>query len=106
MKFKLFIAISLFFGFISSAHATKVAEFGDPIIGNSYAGCTFTKVYSTGGGGFLYDEYQITCPAGGPYEVGVYFNTQYPYPYQCTFYPGDSSYYVSGDCTNWRVYLY
>ena len=98
MKFKLFIAISLFFGFMSSAHATKVAEFGDPVIGNSYAGCTFTKVYSTGGGGFLYDEYQITCPAGGPYKVGVYFNTQQN-PYQCTFYPGTCSYYVQGKCT-------
>lgn len=105
MKFKFFMAISLFFGLISSAHATKVAEFGDPIIGNSYGGCSFTRVYSTGGSGFLYDEYQITCPSGGPYKVGVYFNTQYPYPYQCTFYPGNNSYYVSGDCTNWRVYL-
>ena len=105
MKFKLFIAISLFFGFMSSAHATKVAEFGDPVIGNSYAGCTFTKTYGTGGGGYLYDEYQITCPTGGPYKVGVYYNTQ-QYPYQCTFYPGNSSYYVQGNCTNWRVYLY
>lgn len=105
MKVKLLMAVLAFTGLVSNAHATKVAEYGDPVIGNSYAGCTFTQTYGTGGSGFLYNAYRIDCPSGGPYQVGVYTSTLY-YPYQCTFYPGNSSYYVEGSCTNWRVYLY
>ncbi len=111
MKFKLIAAAAMVFGLASGAHAQKVAEYGDPIIGNSYGGCTFTQVYGTGGGGYsyyyLYTEYKITCPSG-TYKVGVYSHTDTSYwipMTNCTFYPGSSSYYVSGDCRNWRVYL-
>lgn len=111
MKFKLIAAAAMVLGFASSAHAQKVAEYGDPIIGNSYGGCTFTLAYGTGGGSygfyFQYNEYKITCPSG-IYKVGVYTSTDssngYPI-YGCTLYPGASSYYVTGDCRNWRVYL-
>ena len=103
MKFKLIATAALVFGLASAAQAdTKVAEYGDPIIGNSYGGCSFTKIYTTGGGGFLYDQYQISCPSG-TYIIGVYTNTSGSY--SCTFTPGNSTYYAEGSCSNWRVYL-
>jgi hypothetical protein len=113
MMFKLITAAALAFGVASGAQAQKVAEYGDPVIGNSYGGCTFTQVYGTGGGGYgytyQYTDYQITCPSG-VYKVGVYsyLDTSGYYGYgspTCTFYPGSSSYYVTGSCSNWRVYL-
>lgn len=112
MKFKLIATAAMVLGLATTAYADqKVAEFGDPVIGNSYGGCTFTQVYGTGGGGYgfsyLYTEYSISC-SSGVYKVGVYAatNTNYGFPVtSCTFYPGSSSYYVSGDCNNWRVYL-
>ena len=105
MKFKLIATVAMVFGLVSAAHAdVKVAEYGDPLIGNSYGGCTFNRVYGTGGGGFLYDEYQITCSTG-TYKVGVYKTYSQWGGTSCTFYPGSSAYYVSGDCSNWRVYL-
>lgn len=104
MKFKLIATAAMVLGLVSAAHAdTKVAEFGDPVLGNSWGGCTFTKTYSTGGGGYLFDQYQISCPTG-TYSVGVAKNTSTSWP-TCTFYPGNSTYYVQGDCSNWRVYL-
>ncbi len=103
MNLKLIASAALFLGLISTAQAdTKVAEYGDPIIGNSYGGCTFTRIYSTGGGGFLYDQYQISCPSG-TYVIGVYKQTTGS-P-SCTFTPGNSTYYAEGNCSNWRVYL-
>lgn len=102
MKLKIIALSIVLFGFTATAHAAKVAEYGDPVIGNSYAGCSFSLTYSTGGGGYLYQEYTITCPTGGPYQVGV--QTQYSPYTTCSFYPGDDSYYVNGSCENWRVY--
>ena len=76
MKFKFVAAIVMALGLSAVAHADqKVAEYGDPVLGNSYGGCTFTQVYSTGGGYYLYNEYNITCTSG-TYVVGVYTDTQ------------------------------
>ena len=79
----------------------KVAEYGDPVSGNSFNGCNFTQIYSTGGGGYLYKEYQISCDTG-TYQVGVQTNTSNN---TCQFYPDSSDYRASGTCSNWRVYL-
>lgn len=104
MKIKLLTAAALLLGNIATAQAyVKLAEFGDPDIGNSYGGCTFTKNYGTGGSGFLYDQYLITCPSG-TYQVGVYKSTLSFPCYQCTFYPASNTYFVEGTCDNWRVY--
>lgn len=105
MKFKLIATVAMVLGLAAAAQADqKVAEYGDPLIGNSYGGCTFTKVYGTGGGGFLYDEYQIACTSG-TYTMGVYtVYDQWGQP-GCTFYPGNSAYYAQGSCSNWMVYL-
>lgn len=105
MKFKLIATAAMVFGLASTAYAgAKVAEYGDPIIGNSYGGCTFNQVYGTGGGNWLYTEYQISC-SSGTYKVGVYKTTDPWLGSSCTFYPGSSAYTASGDCSNWRVYL-
>ncbi len=106
MKFKFVAAIVMALGLSAVAHADqKVAEYGDPVLGNSYGGCTFTQVYSTGGGYYLYNEYNITCTSG-TYVVGVYTNYSNGWNNRtCTFYPGSSAYYVIGSCTNWNVYL-
>ena len=92
-------------GFTATALAdTKVAEYGDPVLGNSYGGCTFTRTYSTGGGGYLYEEYTINCTSGGPYTAGVVTNyPQFGATY-CDFYVPDDDYYVNGDCENWRLW--
>ncbi|WP_051235272.1 hypothetical protein [Marinimicrobium agarilyticum] len=108
MKYKMLFAAAAIAA-SANASATKVAEYGDPVIGNDYNDCEFEKVYGTGGAGYLYDEYEITCPSYGTYEVGVYTAIT-PISWgqdwtSCTFYPGDDSYYVSGNCDNWRVYL-
>lgn len=106
MKYKILLtAVAL--AASASATAQKVAEYGDPVIGNDYNDCVFDKVYGTGGGGYLYDEYEITCPSYGTFVVGVYTSrASNPWEYDtCTFYPGDDSYYVTGNCDNWRVYL-
>lgn len=107
MKFKLLASVAMVLGLVSVAHADqKVAEYGDPLIGNSYGGCTFSLIYQTGGSGFLYNQYQISCPSG-TYIVGVYQQTSsspYGQPV-CTFTTGSSSYYAEGSCSNWRVYL-
>jgi hypothetical protein len=87
------------------AFAEKVAEYNDPILGNSYNNCTFTQTYGTGGGGWLYTEYSISCDGGHNPTVGVYEDRpQYSWQLSsCTFYPS-SGYTVSGNCSNWRVY--
>lgn len=110
MKYKmLFAAITI--AASASAAAQKVAEYGDPIIGNDYNDCTFQVVYGTGGMGYLYTEYEIQCPGYGTFEVGVeetwnpFNNYPIPNPHTCQFHPGDSSYYANGNCDNWRVYL-
>lgn len=105
MKFKLAIA-TLIFGLTSTAYAEqKIAEYGDRDLGNSWGGCVFNPGYSTGGGGYLYNEYNIVCPSGN-YRVGV--STTWPYSWnpgltKCTFHP-PAGYYVIGDCKNWRLY--
>lgn len=94
--------------FSMAAHAyVKVAEYGDPIIGNDYNDCEFNKTYGAGGPGYRYDEYTISCPSHGTYVVGVH--TQNPsqpyYSPTCTFYPQEDGYFAEGNCENWRVYL-
>jgi|SRR5690606_26783833 hypothetical protein len=106
MKFQLIIA-ALALGLASTASANKVAEYGDPVIGNTYGGCVFNPGYSTGGLGYLYNEYNIVCPTG-TYRVGVSTSWPNSSPWgsgspQCTFYP-PAGYYMSGDCKNWRLY--
>lgn len=110
MKYKVLLAAMPLITIMGSAPSyadTKVAEYGDPVIGNSYHNCTFDPVYSTGGGNFLYTEYEINCPSYGTYEVGVTANITYTpyYTETCSFQTGDPSYYVNGNCDNWRVYL-
>lgn len=103
----LLVIVLGFFGGMSQAYAgTKVAEFGDPVLGNDFNNCTFTQVYGTGGIGYEYKEYQVTCPEGAPRgavdeKVGVVRNS-YPYV-SCTFYPS-SGHYMQGNCNNWRLY--
>jgi hypothetical protein len=104
MKFKLIATVVMALGFSAAAHAQKVAEYGDPILGNSYGGCTFTQTYSTGGPGYLYNEYQIACPSG-TYIVGVETNYSSWNGTTCKFHPRSTAYYASGSCSNWRVYL-
>ena len=88
----------------------KVAEYGDPILGNSYRSCTWTQTYSTGGGGYLYKEYNVVCPAsGGIPSINITAGTVVNYsPYggeTCTFYV-PSGYNTSyNSCQNWRINL-
>ncbi|WP_149867942.1 hypothetical protein [Cellvibrio sp. PSBB023] len=104
MKFKFVAAIVMALGLSAVAHADqKVAEYGDPALGNSYGGCTFTQVYSTGGGSYLYKEYQISCSSGS-YRVGVATNYT-SLGATCSFWSASGEYYVQGGCSNWRVYL-
>gem|GEM_PF-4041721 len=83
----------------------KISPAAPPRLGSAelFGGCTFTKNYDTGGSGFLYDQYLITCPSG-TYQVGVYKSTLSFPCYQCTFYPASNTYFVEGTCDNWRVY--
>jgi len=87
----------------------KVAEFGDPVLGNSYRSCTWTQTYSTGGGGYIYTEYNVVCPASGGIPAinitaGSVVNNPYSSP-TCTFYV-PSGYNTSyNSCSNWRIYL-
>src|SRR5690606_21850234 len=102
MKIKLLTAAALLLGNIATAQAyVKLAEFGRPDSGSSYGGCSFTKNCGTGGSGFLYDQYLMTCPSGS-YQVGVYKSTLcLPY-YRWTFYPASNTYCVKSTCDNWR----
>jgi hypothetical protein len=105
MKFKLIATAAMVLGLASAAQADqKVAEYGDPVLGNSYGGCTFTQIYGTGGGGYLYNEYQIACTSG-TYIVGVYSNFSSWTGTTCTFYSRSTAYRAEGSCSNWRVYL-
>ncbi len=105
MKFKFMAAIVVALGLSAVAHADqKVAEYGDPVLGNSYGGCTFTQIYSTGGGGYLYNEYQIVCTSG-TYIVGVETNFSSGSGTTCKFHPRSTAYYANGSCSNWNVYL-
>ena len=89
---------------------TKVAEFGDPVLGNSYHDCTWTQTYSTGGGGYIYKEYNVVCPAYNSIPAinitaGSVVNNNGPYSGEtCTFYV-PSGYTTSyNSCSNWRIY--
>ena len=105
MKFKLIATAAMVFGLASAAQADqKVAEYGDPVLGNSYGGCTFTQIYGTGGGGYLYNEYRIACTSG-TYIVGVSSNFSSWGGTTCTFYSRSTAYRAEGSCSNWRVYL-
>jgi len=83
----------------------KVAEFGDPILGNSYRGCTWTQNYSSGGGGYVYTQYNVVCPASNGIpainiNAGIAVNGS-----SCTF-TVPSGYSTSyNSCSNWRIYL-
>jgi hypothetical protein len=83
----------------------KVAEFGDPILGNSYRGCTWTQIYSGGGGGYLYTQYNVVCPASNGIPA-VNINASITVNgSSCTF-TVPSGYYTSyNSCSNWRIYL-
>ncbi|MCU4675963.1 zinc-dependent metalloprotease [Catenovulum sp. 2E275] len=85
----------------STPSGTKVAEYGDPVLGNSYNGCSFNQTYSAGGGYTLYREYSISCDTG-VYDVGVIENIQSS---TCSFDPKSNGIYVQGNCNNWRVYI-
>lgn len=87
----------------------KVAEYGDPILGNSYRGCTWTQTYSTGGGGYLYTQYNVVCPASNGIPAinitaGIVLNYSTYGGTTCNFYVpvGYSTSYNS--CSNWRIY--
>lgn len=91
----------------------KVAEYGDPILGNSYRGCTWTQTYSTGGYGYLYTQYNVACPASNGIPAvnitaGAYFSfdpNNYWGTRSCTF-TVPSGYSTSyNSCDNWRIYL-
>ena len=77
---------------------TKVAEYGDPVLGNSFNGCVFEDVFNTGGHGYTYTEYRINCDTG-IYWIGVQNNYSF-----CTFHPLSNEYTANGSCSNWRVY--
>lgn len=89
----------------------KVAEFGDPQLGNSYRNCTWTQTYSTGGGGYIYKEYNVVCPASnGIPAIDITAGIVINYPSNpwagetCNFYV-PSGYYTSyNSCSNWRIY--
>lgn len=91
----------------------KVAEFGDPQLGNSYRNCTWTQTYSTGGGSYQYNEYNIVCPASNGIPAinitagGVINKNPYdPYAAEtCTFYVPAGYYTSYNSCQNWRIYL-
>lgn len=108
MKYKALLAISALTVSASALGGPKVAEWGDPAIGNDYNDCEFQQVYGTGGGGYLYSEYEITCPDYGTFTVGVLESWNphggYYKPRTCTFYP-EGGYTANGTCDNWRVYL-
>jgi hypothetical protein len=90
----------------------KVAEIGDPILGSSYRGCTWTQNYNTGGSGYEYRQYNVVCPAsdGIPaidITAGISINKD---PYNpsvttCTFYVPSGYYTGYNSCSNWRIYL-
>lgn len=105
MKFKLLGLVTASLIATSAFAGTKIAEYGDPILGNSYNNCTFTVTYGTGGSGYTYTEYSISCDGGHNPTVGV-LQQQPSQPWQsptCTFYPS-SGYTANGNCDNWRVY--
>lgn len=91
----------------------KVAEFGDPILGNSYRGCTWTQTYSTGGGGYLYTQYNVVCPASGGIpavninaSIYITYNPHNPWSGQSCTFTVPSGYSTSyNSCSNWRIYL-
>ncbi|MDZ4260904.1 MAG: hypothetical protein U1B30_01045 [Pseudomonadota bacterium] len=88
----------------------KVAEFGDPLLGNSYRGCTWTQTYSTGGSGYLYKQYNVVCPASNGIPAinitaGIVINGNPSAPTSCTFYVPSGYYTSSNSCSNWRIYL-
>lgn len=82
----------------------KVAEFGDPQLGNSYRNCTWTQTYSTGGPGYEYKQYNVVCPASNgipaiDITAGIYTSGT-----SCTFYVPSGYYTSSNSCSNWRIY--
>lgn len=87
----------------------KVAEFGDPQIGNSYRNCTWTQTYSTGGSGYEYWQYNVVCPASnGIPAINITASvsiTKNSSTETCTFSvpAGYNTDYSS--CRNWRIYL-
>jgi hypothetical protein len=87
----------------------KVAEFGDPQIGNSYRNCTWTPTYSTGGFGYEYWQYNVSCPASnGIPAISITASvsiTKSSSTETCTF-SVPAGYNTSyNSCRNWRIYL-
>ena len=84
---------------------TKVAEFGDPDLGNSYHDCTWTQVYSTGGGGWIYKEYNVVCPAYGSIPaINITAGSVVNNNGTCTFYVPSGYTTNYNSCSNWRIY--
>lgn len=91
----------------------KVAEFGDPILGNSYRSCTWTQTSSTGGGGYISTQYNVVCPASGGIPAInitasslVHRDIYNPYAAETCTFTVPSGYSTSYDnCRNWRIYL-
>ena len=92
---------------------TEVAEYGDPVTGNSYRDCTWTQNYSTGGYGYEYKQYNVVCPASSGIPAinitaGIALNKDPSNPYAattCTFYVPSGYYTGYNSCTHWRIYL-
>ena len=106
MKVKIIAGVVLSMGFASASHAAKIFEWNDPVTGNTPASCSAVQTYGTGGGGFLYNEYLVTCP-GHSVTVTKYTSISYTpyYSESCTFGTTDSDYTTgANNCNNWRVY--
>ncbi len=79
----------------------KIFEYNDPVAGNWPPECDVRVSYGTGGPGFLYTEYTVSCP-GHHVVVGKYLDT---FNNSCDFTTSGSEYSTSyNNCGNWRVY--
>jgi hypothetical protein len=105
MKTKL-LGLILSVGFATTAHAgAKIFEWNDPVQGNYPPECSAVQTYGTGGGGYLYTEYSVSCPGHPSIAIGKYesFNG---YGSSCTITSKNSNYTTSfNNCNNWRVYV-
>lgn len=79
---------------------TKLAEYNDPVSGNT-PNCTFNVINSGGWGSGSYKVTRVSCP-GHTVDVTVLNNNG-----SCSFQSSSGSRYsISGNnCDNWRIYL-
>lgn len=96
MKGKILLSTLAFFSAASFADLTKICEFNDPITGTT-AGCTETSV----GGGYNSTYYWVEKDGTGLLTVEKQYGTWGG----CTA-KGHSNngYFISGNCTNYRVH--